>query len=229
MKGADRIPLLSDLAGPYEALQKKDHIPTTAELLLWAQWIRFDPRLGEIFTRWLSQHWQIIHPLAMNVEILKSPWPAVWGVLLDQVEALLRLEKRCIGSELQRWKAWKKLMLAEVQPDSPQLFYFQLVSPVGKIAQEWVNQPSRDFAAWGYFANDAWINKAPWAKRTAVKTEVRLRVLQRLAKSGEPFTTRAYIEALGGRVTWRQAQRDLQSFPRLHSEGATKDRTWKRR
>jgi hypothetical protein len=75
MKGLSAIPSEADLLDAYNFLQNPNAQTASlpeARLVLWFQWTRFDPRLGEILCIFLLNHWRSLDPLKLNSEHAKA-------------------------------------------------------------------------------------------------------------------------------------------------------------
>ena len=84
MKGLKKIPSTTQRLKAYKALQFSPHSVQIKELALWSQWVRLDPRLGEILVRHLGQFWSSINPQELNQTLQKQIWPSAFGVLVEQ-------------------------------------------------------------------------------------------------------------------------------------------------
>jgi hypothetical protein len=79
----------------------------------------------------------------------------------------------------------------------------------------------RPYLRWGFFGTEDLA--APKGQRfTLLGASERRRVLEGLLRTRKQLTVGEYMEACGGRVHRRMAERDLQSCPRLRKRGATR-------
>jgi len=93
MKGLEKIPSHKALQKAYEKIYLNEGIQVS-QIAKWSQWVRFDPRLGEILINYIEKNWKEINPVSLNKVLLKSPWPAAFGVLLSTLSLKLKLKGR---------------------------------------------------------------------------------------------------------------------------------------
>lgn len=228
MKGLIKIPQPSELFQAYTQLQNSRAVVKMKQIMTWSQWVRFDPRLGELLIQFISSHWQKLNPLEINQGLNDVMWPAVWGVLLDQAELLLKRQGIINKKEFLLYKAWAKVVMSGVQPASGgEQFFIGLLQPGGKTMVNLATKSSEDYRRWGFIGNETMINKFSAQPRTVIHRKTRSRILEDLIKNTGTITVSDYMEALDNKVTRRQAQRDLCCHPMLHSSGFTRGRVYK--
>lgn len=219
MRGLSPLPSSSALALATETLLAALHargarLPSEEDLALWSQWVRFDPRLGEVWIQWVAQSWSRLDALALNSAFEAQPWPAVAGVLLDHV----RIRDP-------RFRAWRSLALAGIRPahrGALEQFFIGLRAFAGEAGRQDILEAARPFEKWGYGARDLLLNKAfarkdhTWMSRS--KRLAKLRVLQKkFAREGRILRASDYLREMRGAVSQRQAQLDLQTYLRRKS------------
>ena len=159
MKGLKKIPSPTQRLKAYNTLQFSPHLVQIKELALWSQWVRLDPRLGEIVVGHIGQFWSHINPQELNQTLQKQVWPSAFGVLIEQ--ALYYLEKSKTKAEDKlHFCRWSKQVMNNIAPAGGELFFIGLYKVGGKkMKEEWVYS-IKPYRKWGYFAKDWLINKA---------------------------------------------------------------------
>lgn len=225
MKGLTSIPSEKNLFTAYESLQ--NHAPSMNQLALWTQWVRFDPRLGEIFCKYLNQHWKEISPLDFNKELHLQPWPQAIGPIIEHTQLLLNRRERCFFS------SWKRLVTANFSRNStPELYFIGLRKFAGKAMREDAVLSHQAYSRWGYLGREVLVNK--WKQvsnesehgRTLLSADVRGQKLKELLKIRDSFTVNDYREFLGNAVSRRIAEMDLKKHPKIQSRGKTKGKIY---
>ena len=159
MKGLKKIPSFTQRLKAYKALQFSPHSVQIKELALWSQWVRLDPRLGEILVRHLGQFWSSIKPQELNQTLQKQVWPSAFGVLIEQT--LYYLEKSKTKAEDKKcFCRWSKHVMRNITPAPDELFFIGLYKAGGKKIKEECLYSIQPYRKWGYFAKDWLINKA---------------------------------------------------------------------
>jgi hypothetical protein len=229
------LPGTADLGRAYEALlHGRPERPDEAQLALYAQWARFDPRLAEIWVRFVGERWKSLNPVALNEALAAQPWPAAGAVLLEfAVRAAAAEEGR------ERPALWKKLATGGIAPAPLEQYFIGSRLPGGTAMLEDARFPLREYRRWGYLSREILFNKqrlpsgAPGPRAAAgthaLEPEVRREVLRALLERSPRLSTRQYWEALGRSVSLRQAERDLAASPLVKAEGGTRGRRFVRR
>jgi hypothetical protein len=224
VRGLTTIPSIDDLSKAYDCLQNRSneiHVQVE-ELALWSQWARFDPRLAEIWVKYISTHWREIPPAALNQKLSELPWPAAAGMLIDQVSFFLRFPKNKLN--FAGFKLWRQAATLGFQPASFELYFIGTRAFAGVEAFKDALQPLRFYENHGYFGRDLLQNKAHPNGQTLISVEVRMSVLAALCKNRPRISIRDYRDALSGGVSRRQAEKDLENHPILVPIGRTKGR-----
>lgn len=226
MNGLLNIPNEVQLLQAYEKLQFNPAQIKVAELALWSQWVRFDPRIGELIVRFYVKHWQSIHPHLLRQELLIQPWPQTMGVIFEFVDLLL-------DSHL-LFRAWAQFVTVGFPPlKNAELFFvgvFQFAGKQSKLDAEYALRP---FLKWGYLSShpliDVSISKTNLACRqvTLLDSTKRQKILQKLQQEKNRITVFDYQSACGmGVLGLRQAQRDLKMWLGSKAIGNTKGRSY---
>ncbi len=219
MKGLSRIPQSIDLQNSYESLLFSNAIFGESEIALWSQWSRFDPRLAEILTGWLARSWKSLSPLLLRQELIKRPWPAAFGVILDQATHGIASEDKSVYS------SWMNLVMVDIPLGLNEQFFIGIRSFGKGLMLRDVTHSTRSYLRWGYFGYEILLNKSKNLKnRTQMNSKMRKLLLDELILKQERITVNSYIEALDGNVSRRQAERDLKSHLKLNAIGNTKAR-----
>lgn len=214
MKGLVSIPTVSELERAYEKLLHENPAPPSAEeIILYAHWSRFDPRLAEIWVAFMAIHWQQFDPLKIRTEILKGAWPACTNVLLEFVRRKL--------SHPQLFTLWKKLVTTEIPKAPGEQFFIGLRILGGKSMLDDAVYSSEEYRKWGYLSRE---NLIPKSSGNQLSAATRQEILRELIKSSPQVTTEAYWNAIGRCISRRQAERDLKQNRWLRPKGNTKAR-----
>lgn len=220
MKGLETIPSNSMLLSAYKILQDKVKIVKINLVALYSQWIRFDPRLGEILVQYISLNWKKINPLDLNKEVLVQPWPASMGVVLETAELIID------SQEVGKYRLWKELCMSDIKPADYELYFYLNYKIAGKRMMRDAKYPLDVYKKWGYLAHDLLLNKAASVERTLISKERRMEMLKSILRQREQITVSDYIQELKGAVSRRQAERDLLSLPNVKAKGFTKGRVY---
>ena len=222
MKGLEKTPSPNDLMKAYDQLQAG---PLSLSLLMETfEWVRFDPRLGEILASSIEKNWRHLNPFEIFNGLLLSTWPAVMGVLLDMAQLQI------VPGEIKQYRIWKKCATANLKNAQNEQFFIGLYSLAGSQMLRQVERSNKIYRRWGYFGEDLFFNKANNQKvrGTLVKKELRLRVLNQLLAQKRSISVNDYIEALPAPVSRRIAELDLHHFKGLKRQGQTKGRVYRK-
>src|ERR1039457_4826857 len=209
MKGLEYIPSEKDLEKAYEVLQSKKILIDVQKLVLYIQWTRFDPRLGEIVIIYLKQNWKTINPSQLNGEILKANWPAALGVVCEHVRRILTSDER------KQFDHWSIIALSDVPQTSGEQFFIGLFSPGGKLMGEQAEKSLKIYSRWGYLASQPMFNKVGLTNKTLASQEIRLAILKNMTRKYLRLTVADYLSELNYTVSRRQAQRDFRTIKTL--------------
>lgn len=226
MKGLATIPSKDELVAAYDVLGGHVERPVeTQDLGLYSQWVRFDPRLAELLTYWVSRHWRSVNSFELNAALAAQPWPAAMAVILEQVRAFL--VKR---PEREAFTLWQKAVTHGCPKARFEMFFIGTMAPGGKLMRRAAEAPHRSFVKWGYLGADVFVNKASaGTAKTLVPQDQRLAVLDALFKKKLRITVTDYRQALNGGVSRRQAELDLKNAAGVRAHGNTRARTYTRR
>lgn len=213
-----KIPSQKNLQKAYDLFQSRK--AQWQDFLKYFQWVRFDPRLGEILIVYMDSHWQKLNPLDVQEDLEKTEWPQVFAVLGEHVK--LNLPK----AASHKFKAWFDCATANVEASPFQLFFIGLHPLGGKTTQNEVFHSLTLYRRWGFFSAHLMRNKARSLKpsQTLMKKSLRLKRLQELLASKRSITVNEYIAFIGGAVSRRVAELDLKSV--CKKRGQTKGSTY---
>ena len=145
MKGLIEIPSLSDYQYAYHQLQTRAEAITVAQLALWTQWARLDPRLAEQWIYHVSKFWKSYSPAEWNHLMRSQPWPCAAGPLFEQVRSLL-LQDRV---EKSLFKKWFQCVMSKIDPASGEQYFVGLRAFGGALMQKDATQTLLPYQRWG--------------------------------------------------------------------------------
>lgn len=220
MKGLIIIPIQSDLLEAYNELLANQAI-TNKKLALYSQWTRFDPRLAEIMTSYLSQNWLRFSAVELHKQILKQPWPQALSVLLDFAESKLRNTRS--RKDFSFFSLWKKTVTYRIPPAHGEQYYIGVESFAGKRMQKMAGESLPEFTRRGYLAKDAPINKNIEYPKIPRGPKERQKWIKETLKKQNKISVTQYLSSLNFTISRRQAERDLADSG-LQPKGFTRSR-----
>jgi hypothetical protein len=227
VKASTIIPSRKKLIQVYNLLQASKQKLTEKDIIEWAGYSRFDPRLAEILISYLTLSWRTFNPLKMRELNLSEAWPQTLAVLLEHVELNLKNTKK--DSDVQLFKLFKDLLLFDIQPAEYQSYTIGLFSVGGQLQKKCSELPHPIFKKWGFYENDLFLSKTSKGReQTLYDVETRKRVLKSLLKTNKKISVNDYIEACRFSIHRRQAERDLSQFFKLKKTGRTRGRLYSR-
>lgn len=218
MKGLGSIPNQKKLSKAYKALQAFPHSVCVKDLVLWSQWARLDPRLGEILIEYISKFWQKQNPVEINQRLKQQAWPAAFGVLLEQVP--FYYSQHLKNKKL--FLYWSKCVMTDIPRAKGEQFFIGIYKAGGKLVKEECFYSIKPYRQWGYFSKDLLINKVLSTDKTLIPLSQRQVILDELLKSHKKITVQDYLEKMNFQIHRRQAQRDLKNHKKLKPQGQTK-------
>lgn len=237
--GLEHIPTQSDLQRAYEMLLHAQPRPaSSAELALFSQWARFDPRFAEIWVSQLLERWKAINPIDLREALLRQPWPATAAVLLEFVEhAMVEAEARRL------FRLWKRLVTADFPRGNDEQFFIGQRRMAGKAMFDDVRFALDEYRKRGYLAREVLFNKQMLPAKAAsmarkkyerVRTHTiapatRAQILKAILERSSRICTDEYWNAVGKTISRRQAERDLEDSPLVRAVGNTKGRYYVKR
>ena len=222
MKGLSRIPNQKKISKAYKALQIFPQSVSIKDLVLWSQWARLDPRLGEILVEHISKFWQKQNPVEINQSLKQQVWPAAFGVLLEQVPFYYSQHLKNEKWNKKLFSCWSKCVMTDIPCAKGEQFFIGIYKAGGKLMKEECFYSIKPYRRWGYFSRDLLINKAKSTQKTLISIAQREAILDELLKSHKKITVRDYLEKMNFQIHRRQAQRDLKNHKRLKPQGETK-------
>lgn len=244
--GLATIPGATDLERAYRLLFVRSsrgtgraRQPTCAELALFSQWARFDPRLAEILVQYVIVTWRRIHPVELHQALHTQPWPGACAVLLEFAERGVGAAGGCDSAVFRHWKA---AVTAHVALANWEQFFIGQRRIGGEAMQGDARFAFEEYRRWGYLAREILFNKqrlpvdspragatGPERDRSAAGTHrlgvtTRLEILKTLLERSARLRARDYWEAIGRSVSLRQAERDLKASGLVRARGRTRAR-----
>ncbi len=140
--------------------QSSSHLVETKKLALWSQWVRLDPRLGEIMIQYLFQVWPSTHPALLNKELKKQVWPSAFGVLIEHLPYYYSKKLKSKKWDKAFFQEWSECVMSDITPAPNEQFFIGLYKAGGKKMREECLYSLKLYRKWGYFAKDLLINKA---------------------------------------------------------------------
>ena len=213
MKGLSRIPSNRLLKVAYQALLH-DGMVNERKIALWSQFVRFDPRLGEILVNYLRLHWELLNPSILNKELKCQPWPQSAGVLTEFARKLIpKSQKKIFGF-------WSNIVTSGVSTLPSGQFFIGLRSMAGPLMRDDARFSSTEYSRWGFLSRENLVSKNTVSLH--LLQETRFEIIKTLLRSKKYFRVLEYLEALNFSILRRQAQRDLASCPFIKATGVTK-------
>ena len=224
MKGLAKPPSINDLQKAYERVTGLDgstSVLTSDEIIQFAMWLRFDPRLGEILIRYLYDHFKKLNIFELSEKNKHSIWPQILPVLLSQASLLIEKIDR---------KVFKHFMLIcsqGVLPAQGELFFIGIHHIAGKLMEYEVTHSIEPYTRWGYLCSELMIPIHHNSKKTFLKKSERMQRIKDFLKqnSGVRFQIKTLSDYLDSKVHMRQLERDLIEL-RVRPMGNTKSRSY---
>jgi len=216
MKQKVRAPSPQNLLKVYNKFQMGS--AALADLMLNFEWVRFDPRLGEILISYIKSNWSQWNPMDVQQALPTKEWPQVFAVLCEHVHLLLH------GAHKKKFKAWMDCTLAGTQPATAQLFSGYNYAFGGKLSAQEAFNSLKIYKRWGYYSATPLIAVPP-AQQTLLKKKQRQLLLKELVEKKPRISVNDYINHLGGNVSRRVAELDLSIA--LRKSGKTRGSTYK--
>ena len=224
MKGLKKIPNEKTRLVAYKALQFFPESVHIKDLVLWSQWARMDPRLGEILVKHLAKNWQNINPIQLNTKLKQCVWPSAFGVLLEHIPLYNSQYGSKKTTDKKLFFYWSKCSMTNIQLAPNEQFFIGLYKPGGKLMKEECFYSIKPYRKWGYFAKDLLLNKARVFQKTLIPLSQRTALIDELIKTRKQITTQDYLEKINFKIHRRQAQRDLKNHKNLRAKGNTNNR-----
>src|SRR5262245_43177693 len=145
-------PSARELQDAYRALiHSQPAPPDCSQLALFTQWSRHDPRLAELWVRYVWRHWKEINPIELNDRVGRPKWPAAAAVLVEFVE-------RAIAGR-QLFAHWKKAVEEGIRKAEGEQFFIGLRKPGGKAMFEDARFSHAEYRKWGFLGRAIPFNK----------------------------------------------------------------------
>ena len=133
--------------------------PVTGRTLVrYSQWVRLDPRWGEVMVEHIGRHYRQYPVTSLNTPLKSVVWPQAFGVLLNHVPFYFK--KQGLNKRMEPFKKWSGQVMKGIPPARGELFFIGLYGVGTKMALREVSQAILAYKTWGYFGRDLMINKA---------------------------------------------------------------------
>ncbi len=193
--------------------------PSREELLvLAAQAARHEPRLLWVVVELLARSYDRFDPLAVRRAASRARWPAAVAVALEFARRVVRSEEL---------DDWARFVTAPIRPARGERFFLGTRAFGGAQARRDAEESLAEYKRWGYLGREE-----PFAKelgsgaRGTLGPAERMNLLRRVAERQGSVTLGEYLEALKGKGSARQAQRDLAAARFLERRGRTRGARW---
>ena len=189
--------------------------PSPEELVvLAAQASRHDPRLLWATVELLVRRFAEFDALRIRRAAQQARWPAAVGVAFE-------FARRVVQSR--EFDDYTRFVTAPLPPAPGERFFLGAHAFGGAHARRDAEESLAEYKRWGYFGREEPIAKELGsAARGSLGPAERRNVLRRLAERRGEVTLSEYCAALRGRVSRRQASRDLAGAPFLAKAGRTR-------
>lgn len=211
------IPKAADLLEAYQKLQNPQYTVTEEEVVSWAQWSRWDPRLMEQVISDLHRNWARLNPILLKKLNDRQAWPQSLAVVLEHVSVLL-------NSRI--FDQWKQLILCDVQPVPYQKYFIGLEPPASPRSLRSARQPLLVFEKWGFLEQEFICSKSFSKPLLQYSKESRAQILNDLLKKKKRIQVSDYLEALQNSISPRQALRDLKANSKVKAVDRSKGRRY---
>ena len=240
MKGLSYIPSSKKLASVYYNLQFAQKKESDKSIALYSQWVRLDPRLGEILVAYIAKFWKSHHPISLNEEIKKQVWPQALGVILEQTKLYFFKQSKSSQSskkklkeklyemkeDLALFQSWYECVMCSIKPASGELFFFEIYSIGSSLFHKEVFHTTKSYRKWGYLGKELMLNKTISLGKTLIPSEQRKCILENLIQKKKTITVKEYLSELDFQVHPKQAQMDLKNHKKLKPRGYTRSRVY---
>ncbi len=194
--------------------------PSAEEVVvLAAQASRHDPRLLWAVVELLSRRYETLNPLLLRRAARRARWPAALAVALE-------FARRVDPSD--ELDAYARFVTAGLAPARGERFFLGSRAFAGTQARRDAEESLAEYKRWGYLGREEPFAKelGTFARGTLDRAE-RMNLLRRIAERRGAITFAEYADALRGRVSARQASRDLREAEFLVREGRTRGARWR--
>ncbi len=189
--------------------------PSPEELVvLAAQAARYDARLLWAAVELVAREYGRLNPLELRRAAQRARWPAALGVVLEFAQRAAR------SDELDDYA---RFVTGPIAPAQGERFFLGAHVFAGVQARRDAEESLREYKRWGFLGREE-----PFSKELGVAAHgtlgrpERMNLLRRLVERRGSVAFAEYFAALGGRVSARQASRDLRDAPFLKVEGRTR-------
>lgn len=190
-------------------------------VVLAAQAARHDPRLLWAVVELLARDYARLNPLALRRAAQRARWPAALAVALE-------FARRAAPSR--ELDEYAEFVTAPITPARGERFFLGTRAFAGAQARRDAEESLAEYKRWGYLGREEPLSKElGTAAHGTLDRPERMNLLRRLAARRGAVTFAEYFAALRGRVSARQASRDLRDAPFLAREGRTRSARYRLR
>lgn len=200
------------IAWPYEPKNREETIVLAAEMS------RYDPRLLGILVEFFVKHWKEISPQLLRIFYPKMSTPQTLAVIAEFAKRAAKDSETSYFMEyLQRG----------LKPVPSQLYYKNIYTPGGSLAQRAAEESLTQYKKWGFLARESPVVDV-YRKKTVghLDQNSRINVLKRLFEKKTQIYLRDYLKALGNTITRQQALKDLKKVAKLWRGAKGRGATW---
>lgn len=223
------VPSRAELVKAYEFLQslgvRNKSTASPREIVRWTQWCRLDARLAELLVRYIANSFSKIDPFQLWRANETSAVPQALAVLAEFV----RLELRAQNKGLREFDGWCSAAIYDLSSAPPQMFFLRdgLIRP--DLDYREIQRSLKIYLKWGFFGSDEIVTRKDDSlsgKTTFLKKPQRAAILNILLSKNKTISVEDYIQASGGKIHRRTAERDLAAEKNLKQSGFTRGRRY---
>lgn len=170
-------------------------------------WVRFDPRLGEIIVHYLIKNWKTLNPILLNEKLSTSIWPQTFGVICDHVQLFIQ------KSDKKLFKNWYKCIFGNIKIKKDySTFYIGIYSFGSVLQMNEVEKSLEPYSRWGYYSSSPIVEIKNSQKSTLLNSSLRLSNLKKLSLQYKIFRVLDYIKICDFQISKRIAELDLKKW-----------------
>lgn len=228
MKGPP-VPSRADLARAYESAARYRAKLEPRDAVAFAQWSRLDARLGEILAAAVADRFASWNPYELFRLNAEAAFPQSLLVICEF--ARLRVARSGGRASRKNFDAWFACVSHGASAAAAQSFFLPTGAPKPDAAIREFSESLAPYKRWGYAGRDDLSGEKgerTRASRTLLEKPARAEILRRLLRANAEITVSGYVDACGGRIHRRTAERDLRECGRLRSAGRTRGRVYRK-
>lgn len=189
-----------------------------------SQWVRVDPRLGEIWCSTFLKEFSRLNPAHFKKLMETVPFPQVIGVLIEQ-----SIRHYVRASPVRRdLRNFLRYVMDGLAPVAYQDFFIGLAPLGANSVRAAAEIPGTEFAKYGFYGNTVFRTHGSGRDSTSLRAKARKPLLEKFLKSQtSQFTVDDYLKSLPVGASRRVAQMDLAAHPRVQPWGNTRSRIYR--